>query len=254
MDSRFVLILAYAFVWLAAALRVVGRFGRRRGEALDLAAVGSSVLAVLFLAAGLVWRALERGFWPVHTASERLNVGLLGFLLASLALLSRRRARRVWLIVLLAASLAAVGGLWLAGAAESAAPVYEGGWWLAYVGLSALGGGALLVTGLTAVVGAKSPEGEASHGLGEVTRRALAWGLLTLSAGLASGAWWFQRVLGSYWGDARWLGLAAVGLVAGAAWQLRGEWLRGGWRSALTGALLVICGGFVVLGLGGGVG
>jgi hypothetical protein len=87
-----------------------------------------------------------------------------------------------------------------------------------------------------------------------LARRALAWGLLAAGAGLASGTWWFQRISGRYWGDARWLILVVAGLMAGAAWQLRGEWLAGGWRSAVVGVLLAACGGFVVLGVGGGPG
>jgi len=174
---------------------------------------------------------------------------LLGLVLASLTLLLPRRDRLLLLILSALSSLVAVYGLLASGEAEPATLVYDSGWWAAYVTLSAFGGGALMVAGVAAIA-AWDRGGEEHVREKVVARRALAWGLLASSAGLVSGMWWFHRLSGRYWGDARWAGVAVAWLVAMAAWHGHEEWLGRGWRSALVGATLGLAGGYVLLGLG----
>jgi len=250
MGDRLILTLGYGTVFISTALWVGHHFwfhDRRMARA----AWGSGMLAVLLLAGGVVAYGFRVGYRPFHTAYELLNVGLLGLLSVSLAFLSPRRDGRLLTILSVVASLVAAYGLWASGPAVPAIFVYDSGWWAAYAILSSFGGGATVVTGAASVAACRR-RGQDSRGEDIVAQRALAWGLLTLSAGLASGMWWFHRLSGRYWGDARWARVAIVGLLAAAAWHVRQEWLGRGWRSALVGAILGLSGGYVLLGLGCG--
>ncbi len=249
MGDRLVFILSYGAVFIATALWAVRQWWLRGRDEIAPAARGISASAVALLAVGLVLYGLRVGYWPFHTAYELLTVGLLGLTLACVVLLPQRDGLAV-LILSGLASLMAVCGLLIGAQAESAALVFDSGWQAAYVTLSAFGGGALMVAGVAIVVvcGRAGQDGVE----GRVTaQRALAWGLLALSAGLACGAWWFHRLSGRYWGDARWVGVAVSWLVTMAAWHVRRGWLKRGWRSAWAGVILGLAGGYVVSGLGG---
>lgn len=249
MDERLILVLGYGAAFIATALWSGHRFWLRDRDKVVPIAQGSSALAVVLLAVGLALYGFQRGYWPFHTTYELLNVGLLGLLLASLLLLSPQQDGRLLLILLALSSLVAVYGLLAGGSAEPAALVYDSGWWTAYVTLSAFGGSALVVAGVAAVVAcSRNDENLAREKV--VARRALAWGLLALSAGLASGTWWFHCLSGRYWGDARWASVVVAGLLGAAAWHVRQEWLGRGWRSALVGVILSLIGGYVLLGVG----
>ncbi len=247
-DDRLILTLGYGAVFVSTVLWAGHRFWPGDRDQVILAARGSNVLAVLLLGGGLALYGFQVGYWPFHTVYELSNVGLLGLQLVLLMLLSPRRDRLFLMILSALSSLVAVYGLWVGGSARPATFVYDSGWWTAYVALSGFGGGAMVATGVVAVAG-HSWKGETSEGA--VTQRALSWGLLTLSTGLASGAWWFYRLSGRYWGDARWAGVVVVGLLGAAAWHGRREWLGQGWRSVLVGIILGLAGGYVLLGLGG---
>ena len=149
-------------------------------------------------------------------------------------------------------SSVAVYGLLRGGGTHPALLVYDSGWRAAYVTLSAFGGGALVLAGIAAIL-ALGRESESRAREKVVAGRALAWGVLTLSTGLASGVWWFHRLSGRYWGDARWAGVTVAWLVTMAAWHGREEWLGRGWRSALVGLALGLAGGYTLLGLGVGL-
>lgn len=228
-----------------------GGYCLRRRDRLALAARGSSALAAILLAVGLGLYGFRVGYWPCHTVYETLTIGLLGLVLASLTLLPARRDGLLGLVLTVLASLLAVYGGLVGGQAAPASLVYDSGWWVVYVALDAFGGGALVVAGVAVVV-AHGRKGERPVRERAVARRALAWGLLALSAGLASGAWWFHRLSGRYWGDARWAGAFVAWLLTAAAWHGREQWLGRGWRSALAGVWLGLLGGYVLLGLGGG--
>jgi hypothetical protein len=249
MSDRLVFGLGYGAVLVATALWVGHRFRLRGRDRVALTARGSSVLAAMLLVVGLVMYSLRVGYWPFHTAYELLTVGLLGLVLASLTLLLPRRDGLLLLILSALSSLVAVYGLLAGGETEPATLVYDSGWWAAYVTLSAFGGGTLMVAGAAAIA-SRGRGGEDQIREKVVARRALAWGLLALSAGLVSGMWWFHRLSGRYWGDARWAGVAVAWLVTMAAWHGHEEWLGRGWRSALVGAALGLAGGYVLLGLG----
>lgn len=242
--------LGYGAVFIATALWAGHHFWLHGRNKVALAARGSSALAAMLLVVGLALYSLRVGYWPFHTAYELLTVGLLGLVLASLTLLLPQRDGFLLLILSGLSSLAAVYALLAGGGAEPATLVYDSGWQAAYATLSGFGGSGLVVAGVAAVVAC----GRQSENLIKekaVTRRALAWGLLALSAGLASGAWWFYRLSGRYWGDARWAGVLVAWLVTMAAWHGRGEWPGRGRRSALIGVVLGLAGGYTLLGLGG---
>jgi hypothetical protein len=247
-DDRLILILGYGTVFVSTALWTGHRFWPGDRDLVALAARGSNVLAVLLLSGGLMLYGFQVGYWPLHTAYELLNIGLLGLLLALLMLLSPQHHGLFLVILSALSSLVAVYGLWVGGSARPATFVYDSGWWTAYVALSSFGGGAMVVSGVAAVAG-HSRRSETSEGA--ATQRALTWSLLTLSTGLASGAWWFYRLSGRYWGDVRWAGIVVVGLLGAAVWHGRRKWLGRGWRSVLVGIILGLAGGYVLLGLGG---
>lgn len=249
MSDRLVFGLGYGAVFVATALWTGYRFRLRDRDKVALAARGSSVLAAMLLVVGLALYSLRVGYWPFHTAYESLIAGLLGLVLASLTLPLPQRDGLLLLTLSALSSLLAVLGLLAGGRAEPATLVYDSGWWAAYVTLSVAGGGALMVAGAAAVI-AWRQESEDLVREKMVARRALSWGLLALGAGLASGSWWFHRMSGRYWGDARWVGLVLSWLVTAAAWHGREEWLGRGWRSALVGVALGLAGGNALLGLG----
>ncbi len=239
MADRAALGLGCGALCLAAALWAV--YGLRRREGLARAARGSSVLAALLLAAGLALYGWRVGYWPFYTPYERLTVGLLGLVLAWLTLRLPGDGRLELALACLA-SLLGIYGLWSGRLAGPAALVYGSGWWLAYVALSAFGGGALVVAGGAVIAGRDQ------NLSGAVAQRALAWGWLALSAGLACGAWWFHRLAGRYWGDARWAGVAIVWLLTAAVWHARGWWVGRNWRVIPVGAALALLGGYLLLG------
>lgn len=250
MGDRLLFGLGYGALFVATMLWAGHRFRRLRGRnRMATLARGCSLLAALLLAMGLVLYGLRVGYWPFHTDYELLSVGLLGLVSAQWALLSPHQDGLIWLVLSTLSSLAAIYGLSVGSRVEPATFVHNSGWWVAYVVLSAFGGGGLVVAGTAAIV-APSRKCEGQFGEKAVTQRALAWGLLALSAGLASGTWWFQRLSGRYWGDARWIGLVVAWLLVMAAWHGRREWLGRGWRSALVGVVLGLVGVFVALGRG----
>ena len=250
MGDRLAFFLGYGALFVAASLWIAHRFLLRDQEKVALAAQGGGALAAILLGLGLALRGFRVGYWPFHTAHELLAVGLLGLLLASLTLLLPRRDGLLLLILSALSSLLAVYGLLVGGDTDPAILVYDSGWWIAYVILCGFGGGALVVTSVAVVVVHSGKSEELVRG-GVVARRALAWGLLALSAGLASGAWWFQRLSGRFWGDARWMGVVVAWLLTMAVWHGHREWPGQGWRSALMGVILGLAGGYVLLGLGG---
>ena len=250
MNAPLILCLGYSAVFVSAALWIVHYFWLRDRGKLPLAARGSSALAIFLLLGGLAAYGFRVGYWPFHTNYELLNVGLAALLLAMLTLLSPRRDGFLLMLLSAGASLIAVYGAMI-GIKTGAAVLGHDSWWrAAYVLLSAFGGGALLVTGAAALAawGRKPGSGEKI-----AAQRALPWALLALSVGMACGAWYFQRLLGRYWGDARWMGVLVVGLLTAAMWHLRGKWLERGWRLALVGLILCAAGGYVVLGMSGGL-
>jgi len=242
--DRLLLSLAYGVLFAQTTFWAAHQLLFPDREKVILAARGSGALAAVLLAAGLALRGLRVGYWPFHTAHEWLVVGLIGLALAPLALLLPRQHRLASLTLSSLSSLAAVYALLAGDGAAPAIHAPASGWQVAYVTFCGFGGGAVVVAGVASVAFRRAGQGQ------RVEERALAWGLLTLSAGLASGAWWFQRLSGRYWGDARWAGMVVVWLVTLAAWHGRGEWMGRGWRSALGGAALALAGGYVVLGLG----
>jgi hypothetical protein len=237
--------LGYGALFVETALWILHSFAFQDKEEVALAARGAGALAAVLLTVGLALRGLQVGYWPFHTAFELLVVGLLGLVLASLALLSARRHRPALLVLSTLASLVAVYALLVGRGAEPAILVHDSVWRIAYAALGGLGGGAVVVTGVAGFVLMRAEDGRAA------TERALAWGLLALSTGLASGAWWFQRLSGRYWGDARWASVVVVWLLTIAAWHGRREWLGRGWRAVVTGIVLGLAGSYVVLGFGG---
>lgn len=248
MDSRLMMLLGYGAVFAATVLWIGHHLWFRGRPLITLAAQGSSVLAVLLLTGGLVLYGVKVGYWPFYTAYEMLHVGLLGLLLASLTLLSLRRDGHLLSLMSVGASLVAAYGLVTGRSAVPASLVYDSGWWKAYVALSSFGGGAMLVAGVAAIVD-RDRNGECFGRV--VAQRALAWASLTVSAGLASGAWGLHRLSGRYWGDARWASVVVAGLLGVAAWHGRREWHGRSWRSVVVGIILCLVGGYVVLGMGG---
>lgn len=245
MDSRVILSLGDGLLCIAAALWVGHRFWFRGDSRVPLAAWWGSGLAILTLVAGLIWYASQAGYWPFHTAYELLHAGLGGLLLVSFSLLAPQRDERLLLVLAVLASLLALYGLWLGRSANLAAFVLDGGWRIVYMILSSLGSGAVIVTGAAAIAAHKESENWPREKY--VVRRALAWGLLLTNVGLASGAWWFQRLSGRYWGDARWTAVAVMSLLGIAAWQSCEDWLGQGWRSILAGVILGLAGLWVIL-------
>jgi hypothetical protein len=249
MDSHLILVLGYGAVFVSTMAWAGHCFWLREGAPLGRIARAIGGLSALLLAVGLAAHGFQAGYWPFHTSFEVLNVGLLGLLLAALTLLSTQRHGLLLALSSLLASLVAVYGLVSGGLAGKATWAVDSFWRSAYVILSAFGGGAMGVTGVAALAGGRE-RGEDSALA--VTQRALAWSLLALSAGLATGAWWFHRLLGRYWGDGRWAGMVVVVLLGAAAWHARQVWMGRGWRSILVGVVLVLAGGYVVLGIGVG--
>jgi hypothetical protein len=248
--DRLALGLGYGAVFVATALWTGHCFWLRDRGRVALAARGSSVLAAALLIVGLALYGLRVGYWPFHTVYELSTVGLLGLVLTYLTLLPPRRDGLLLFVLSSLSSLLAVYGLLIGGGTETATLVYDNGWWAAYVTLSAFGGGALVVASVTAVA-ACGRENERPAREEIVARRALAWAVLALSAGLVTGMWWSHRLSGRYWGDVRWAGVVVVWLVTMAAWHGCEEWLGRGWRSVLAGVALGLAGGYVLLGVGG---
>ncbi|UCC64630.1 MAG: hypothetical protein JSV36_06170 [Anaerolineae bacterium] len=239
-----ILSLAYGALFAQTAFWAAHQLLFPNREKVILAARGSGALAAVLLAAGLALRGLKVGYWPFHTAYEWLVAGLVGLALAPLVLLSPRHHRPASLALSCLSSLAAVYALLVGNGAVPAIHAPVSGWQVAYVTSCGFGGGAAVVAGVASVAFRHAGQGQ------RIEERALAWSLLTLSVGLASGAWWFQRLSGRYWGDARWAGMVVVWLLTWAAWHGRGERVGRGWRSALVGVTLALAGGYVVLGLG----
>ena len=215
MGDRLAFVLGYGALFVVTALWIVHQFLPRDQDKGILAARGGSVLATVSLGLGLVLRGFRVGYWPFHTAYELSTVGLLGLVLASFLSLLPHRNGILSLTLSVLSSLLALYGLLSGTAADSATLVLDSGWWAAYVVLCGFGGGLLTVAG---VAGAVAHNSKGKEWVGE---RALAWSLLALSAGLASGAWWFERLSGHYWGDARWGATVAVWLLTMAAWHGR---------------------------------
>ena len=247
-DSRLLLILGYGAVFVSTAVWAGHCFWLHERARWTLIARGSSAVSVLLVAVGLAVYGLRMGYGPFHTSYELLNVGLLGLLFAALTLLSKQRDGLLMVFSSILATLTAVYGLVLGGLAGQATLTIDSIWWTAYVILSGFGGGAMVVAGVVALADGRE-KGEAIERA--VTQRALPWCLLALSTGLAAGAWWFHRLSGRYWGDTRWAGMVVIVLLGTTAWHVRQIWMGRGWRSILVGAVLILAGGYVVLGVGG---
>jgi hypothetical protein len=246
--------IAYEFAWEQYAILDIVRspcqWVVRMGAGLTLL----GLLAALFIPSARlwVWVVEDKRMSVVRLTGEMPGAGealtgwrqRLGGDSTEPTSLSPRHDRFLLLLLPVMSLLAALYSLLAGSGSAPATLAYGGGWRTAYAILCGFGGGSLAVAGVAAAVAF------GRKGMALVGERALTWGLLSLSAGLASGMWWFQRLWGRSWGDVRWVGIVVAWLVTVAAWHVREEWSGQGWRSTLVGVILGLAGSYIVLGLG----